>query len=229
MSFLEIFFYFLKYFLLVSNIFKLIPIHFNPDHNLIPAPASRSPLPRCPRGQPRQETKGGAQWPTSPARPRPRPRARPRPARRTVQPDEPEPRPRAEAEPPRRGAGARGPGQAAAGVQPPVRRHVRGPRHLLRQPQHRQEAGPVQRVSEDILRQGRAQDPLLGRAPAGDAQVHGAGLQHDVQQQAQPQPPLRQPQPQAAHAAHQTQDLAPRRQNSPGEVLLQIFLGVAFD
>ena len=41
----------------------------------------------------------------------------------------------------------------------------------------------MQCLSEDVLRQGRLEDPLQRGALAGDAQVLGARLQHDVQQQ----------------------------------------------
>merc|ERR1712150_459820 len=76
--------------------------------------------------------------------------------------------------------------------------------------------GPVQRLHEDVLRQGRLEDPLQRCALARDAQVHDARLQHDVQQQEEQEQALSQPKPKAAHAAGETKNLTERRSNPPG-------------
>ncbi len=98
------------------------------------------------------------------------------------------------------------------------------PQRQLRQHLHRaqrQEARAVHGLQQDVLRQGRPQDPLQRRAPQGDAQVHGGRLQHDVQLAPLPKPPLGQPQPQAAHAAEAQRAGGPRRRRQAHELLAQ--------
>jgi len=85
------------------------------------------------------------------------------------------------------------------------------PRYALHQSHDWQETRAVQRLPQDLLRQGRTEDPLQRGASARDASVHRQGLQHDVQLAQVAQPTQRQSESEAALAASTSQDLAARR------------------